>query len=55
MNECEVMERWKQHFDENLNGDTLRDEGGWADYLEVCTEDMRFPAPGLQEVMDEIV
>ena len=53
-NECEVIERWKQHYDEHLNGDITANEGGMAIGLGERAEDDRFPAPSLREVEEEI-
>jgi Reverse transcriptase (RNA-dependent DNA polymerase) len=53
-NECEVIERWKQYYDEHLNGDTADSEGGTVTNLGARAEDDRFPAPDLQEVEEEI-
>ncbi|XP_065092188.1 uncharacterized protein LOC135713044 [Ochlerotatus camptorhynchus] len=53
-NECEVIERWKQYYDEHLNGEAAENEGGTATDLGTRAEDDRLPAPDLQEVEEEI-
>ncbi|XP_055645457.1 uncharacterized protein LOC129781983 [Toxorhynchites rutilus septentrionalis] len=53
-NECEVVERWKQHYDEHLNGDAVVDGSGTTIDLGARAVDDRFPAPDLQEVEKEI-
>ena len=52
--ECEVIERWKQYFDEHLNGDAAESEDGMAVDLSARAEDNRITAPDLQEVEEEI-
>ena len=53
-NECEVIERWRQHFDEHLNGIETEYGDGMVTYLGVPAPDDTFPAPDLQEVKEEI-
>jgi sorting nexin-29 len=53
-NECEVIERWKQYYDEHLNGDIAEDDDEVAVDLGVRADDDRIPAPDLQEVEEEI-
>ncbi len=52
--ECEVIERWRQHFDEHLNGDAVEREHGMATDLGARAEDIRIPAHDLLEVEEEI-
>jgi len=53
-NGSEVVERWKQFYEEHLNGDaTQYDGGGRIDLGEARTDD-RFPAPDIREVQAEI-
>src|SRR5450759_1172306 len=52
--ECEVIERKKQYFDEHLNGDAAESEDGMAVDLSARAEDNGITAPDLQEVEEEI-
>ncbi|XP_062715888.1 uncharacterized protein LOC134291753 [Aedes albopictus] len=52
--EREVVERWRQHYDEHLNGDVASTEGGVVTDLGVCAQDERLPAPDLQEIEEEV-
>jgi len=51
--ESEVVERWRQHFDEHLNGDTANGDGVGTD-LGVPAADERIPAPDYDEIRREI-
>ncbi|XP_065091419.1 uncharacterized protein LOC135712357 [Ochlerotatus camptorhynchus] len=49
-----LVARWKQYYDEHLNGEAAENEGGTATDLGARAEDDRLPAPDLQEVEEEI-
>ena len=49
----EVMDRWRQYFNEHLNGAELDGDGVRAD-LGTPEADDTFPAPDLQEIQQEI-
>ena len=52
--EREVIERWKQHFDEHLNGTEAENQGdGGSDFIDVAGEGEE-PTPTLREVKDAI-
>lgn len=53
-NEREVVERWRQHYDEHLNGDVASSGGGTEITLGARADDERLPPPDLQEVETEI-
>ncbi|XP_055527060.1 uncharacterized protein LOC129719690 [Wyeomyia smithii] len=53
-NKCEVIDRWKQYYDEHLNGDVEEDDDGVVVDLGVRADDDKIPAPDLQEVREEI-
>ncbi|XP_055539027.1 uncharacterized protein LOC129726410 [Wyeomyia smithii] len=52
-NDSEVVDRWKQHFDEHLNGDATNRSGTGTD-LGVPAVDDRVSAPDLHEIQREI-
>ncbi|XP_055534872.1 craniofacial development protein 2-like [Wyeomyia smithii] len=52
-NDSEVVDRWKQHFDEHLNGDATNGSGTGTD-LGVPAVDDRVLAPDLHEIQREI-
>ncbi|XP_062534781.1 uncharacterized protein LOC134203956 [Armigeres subalbatus] len=53
-NEREVIQRWRQHYEEHLNGDMADNGGGMVMNLGARAQDMRLPAPNLQEIQEEI-
>lgn len=52
--DCEVIERWKQYYDEHLNGNVAEHEDGRIVDLGERAEDEMLPAPDLEEVQEEI-
>ena len=53
-NECEVSDRWRQHFDKHQHGNEAEPGDGMVTDLAVPAPDDTFPAPDLQEVKAEI-
>ena len=53
-NERDVIERWRQHYDEHLNGSIEQREGMTTVDLGEPMPDDRFPAPDLEEIQEEI-
>lgn len=53
-NECDVIERWKQFFDQHLNGDMTGNEGETVIDLGARAADERLPTPNLEEVEEEV-
>lgn len=52
-NERVVVKRWRQHYDEHLNGDVTSSQGSSEVTLGARVEDERLPHPDLQEVETE--
>ncbi|XP_058463637.1 uncharacterized protein LOC131437952 [Malaya genurostris] len=53
-NEREVIDRWKQYYDEHLNGEAQDTENDTGINLGARSADDRFPAPDQSEISEEI-
>ncbi|XP_062545344.1 uncharacterized protein LOC134211948 [Armigeres subalbatus] len=53
-NEREVIQRWRQHYEEHLNGDVADEDGGMVMDLGERAQDIILPAPDPQEIQEEI-
>ncbi|XP_052562269.1 uncharacterized protein LOC128092465 [Culex pipiens pallens] len=53
VNKSEVLDRWKQYFNEHLNGDEANEDGDGVN-LGASAADEQFPAPDLETVKREI-